>query len=667
MVSLVEAIAYRSIVASFKENPKEIERCVRQTVRLDREQEMQGGLASGCADNLAWLWAESLAAPEARFAAYELALTGPADPRTETSLKTGLKNEPRTKIRDTRSQDRWDRWADIANAAGHNLGRLLNGQFIGVARFLVELIYSPAQFKKVTERERKEWYLIDSYLRANPQAPGAEPLRARLAKLEARFRRDAAARCMEIAHHYADRGWWPEALFYVKAAERAGYTREKKFRKQVLDAVAQEETGRARSLMVADTERFLRPPLETTVYDALLLALARGDRYALYQAVGKAAVTLADTSFADEVQDAFTVYLEWVGDRRRALAAQAELAVRFPEEQTGRAALARLSNPQFNPRARFDAELARYRNEQWNYVLGSDRTPRQNIELLSEMVGPVAPQLTGIGIFFVTDVLLRSIFVSFGNPVSPEDVLTAGELLLADPRAGLTPDERSEISVQLGVLYQKLGRYEDAAAAYRKAQILSPVLDDQLAERAAEEQWRRIREVDDPQSRLLLTERLTMQYPRTKAAARAREELAQLQRESRVDFEIPYDWIAENPLHWASLGARLPPELTDRSRLNGEMSPRGLVFWRDFPSSATYVLTDGRRGYINVTPRRRAILRAAAEAWADEKAALEEGEIHLATRRLPFEIRGSAGMEGLIVFPTLRRAPLTDEERRLYR
>jgi hypothetical protein len=36
-------------------------------------------------------------------------------------------------------------------------------------------------------------------------------------------------------------------------------------------------------------------------------------------------------------------------------------------------------------------------------------------------------------------------------------------------------------------------------------------------------------------------------------------------------------------------------------------------------------------------------------------------------RRRPFEVRGSLGSQGLIVFPTLRHTPMTDEEKQLFR
>jgi tetratricopeptide (TPR) repeat protein len=663
----VETIVYHALTASFLENPRLIQRNLDALTSYDLTLESRGYAACGLTDNLAWLWAESLATPETRTAGYRKVLERPTDLLVNTNVRAALSQTPTARIRDAHRQDVWDRWADLINAAGHNLGRLVNGQMIGSAKFLVELVYSPTQFTKVTERERKEWWLIDTCLRFDPKGPETEHLRERMAELETKFRKDAIRKCMDVARFYADRGWWDEAYFYVRAAEEAGYRGKSKFRRQVRAMVANQKRWTEQSLAVADTERFVRTPDQVGAYGDLLKTLTLGNRDQLRQSAGAAGRALTGTPLADETQDAWSIVFEWAGDRRTALNVQRDLALRYPEEQAGRAALARLDDPQYNPRARYDQEKSQFRGRQSHYVFTGERTTRQNIELISQLATPSAPQLGMAGAFFVTDVLLRSILVSFGNPVSSEDVLAAGEQLLADPRNGLTPDEEADVRVSLGVLYQKLRRYEDAAAAYRAARILSPELDKNLAERAADEQFRRILEMENVNRQVLLLERLISTYPKTDAAGRARDQLARLRTETKVDFEIPHDWLAEDPIHWMKLGVRIPYELMDGVRGNGEVDDRGLVFWRDVPSSATYVCVDGKKGYVNLTPRRRAILQAAAAAWVDEKAALEEGEITLATRRVPFEVRGSLGAEGLIVFPTIHHAPLTDQDKQLFR
>jgi len=663
----VEAVVSQAVTGSFLDNPRLVQRARDTLTSYDLFLESQGREPTGLADNLAWLWAESLATPENRAAGYHTVLERATDPLVSTNVRAGLSQTFSAQIQAARKQDRWNRWADLANAAGHSLGRMVNGQFIGGAKFIVELIFAPSQFSKVTERERKEWWLNDTALRLDPKRPDAERLRNRMAELEARFRKDAIAKCMEMARFYADRGWWEEAHFYVRAAEEAGYRGKSAFRRKVRDSVNNKRLGIERSNSVADTERFIRTPEQRRAYDALLEAFASANRDQLRRSAAAAGRALNGTPLADETEDAWSVMFEWAGDRRSALSIQRDLALRYPDSQAGRWALARLDDPQYNPRARFDQEKARFRGRQTHYVLTGERTTRQNVELLSQVATPSAPQLGASAAFFVTDVLLRSVLMSFGNPVSPEDILAAGEQMLADPRNGLSPEEQADVRVELGVLYQKLRRYEDAAAAYRKARILSPELDQQLAERAADEQLRRILETEDVNRQVLLLERLIATYPKTDVATRAREQLARLRKESKVDFEIPHDWLAEDPVHWMKLGVRIPYELMDGARGNGEVDDRGLVFWRDVPTSATYVLLDGRKGYVNLTPNRRAILQAAAAAWVDEKSALEEGKITLSTRRLPFEVRGSAGSQGLIVFPTLRHAPLTDEDKQMFR
>ncbi|KPL08861.1 hypothetical protein AMJ85_07645, partial [candidate division BRC1 bacterium SM23_51] len=547
-------------------------------------------------------------------------------------------------------------------------GRMANGQLAAGAKFLLELFFSRRQFTKVTERERKQWWLIDTHLRRDREAPETERLLRRLDKLESKFRKDAARKCIQVAHHYADRGWWHEAYFYVRAAEQVGYRRERRFRRKVAQAVANEKRWTERSLAVADTERFLATTDQVRAYGALLEALTLGDFERVRQTMTTATRALAGTPMADETEDTWSILFEWAGDRRRAMEVQRDLALRYPETQTGRAALARLDDPQYNRRARFDQALAEFRRRQRRYVFFGERTPTQQLEMISRLATPSVPQLGAASAFFVTDILARSIIVSLGNPVSPEDLLATGEQLLAERRGLLTPEEEADVRVTLGVLYQKLRRYDEAVAAYREARILSPALDSRLAERAADERFRRILQVQDANRQVLLLEGLVSTYAETGAAARARDHLERLRTESKVDFEIPYDWLAADPVHWIRLGVRVPYEVVDGLRSNGEMNERGLVFWLDPPSSATYVCVDERTaGYVNLTPRRRAILRAAAEMWADEQIALEAGEAALAGRKLPFEIRGSLGAEGLIVFPTLQHIPLSGEDKRLFR
>jgi len=663
----VEAIVHRALVASFLENPRLIQRSVDALTSYDLVLQSQGQAPSGLTDNLAWLWAESLATPKGRVAGYREVLRRPTDPLVETHLRAGVNETFPARLRSTHRQDIWNRWADLLTAAGHNLSRLANGQLGGSARFVVELLFSPTQFTKVTAHERKEWWLIDTHLRLNPQDAEAERLHERMARLEARFRKDAIRKCMEIARFYADRGWWHEAYFYVRAAQEAGYRGKTAFRRRVREMVDNEKEWTRRSLAVADTERFLRTPEQQGAYDDLLEVLTLGDRERLRQSILQSSRILSGTPLADDVEDALSVLVEWTGDRRRALESQRNLALRHPEAPAGLAARARLDDPQYNPRVRFDQERSHYRGRRIRYVLTGERTARQNIELFSEMVLPSVSQLGAVGTFFVTDVLVRAIVASVANPVSSEDVLAAGEQLLANPSNGLTAEEQAEVRVALGALYRKLRRYEDAAAAYRKARVLTPRLDKRLAERAADEQLRRILEMDDLNRQVLLLERLVATYPKTDAAARATNQLARLRAESKVDFKIPHDWLAEDPVYWLRLGVGIPYELMDGARGNGELNDHGLVFWTQTPTSATYVCLDGTKGHVNLTPQRRAILRAAAEMWVDEKAALEEGQIARAAQKRPFQIQGSLGAQGLIVFPTLRQAPLSEDDKALFR
>jgi tetratricopeptide (TPR) repeat protein len=663
----VDSIVYRAMVASFLENPRQVQRAMDSLTSYDRVMEAQGRDPSGCADNLSWLWAESLATPQARLAGYSKVLESQPDPLVKASIRTAQAQTCEARIRATHHQDTWNRWADLMTALGYNIGRLLNGQMVGSARFLVELVWSPTQFTKVTERERKMWWLMDTALRLDPKGPQAEQLRARMDKMEARFRKDAIRRCMEVAHFYADKAWWDEAYYYVSAAEKAGYRGQKKFRLKVRRAVADRRRWTERSLSVADTERMLRTPEQVQAYAAVLAALTSGNREQLRKATTAAGAALSGTPLADETQDAWSVVFEWAGDRRSGLDYQRDLALRYPESQTGQAALARLDDPHYNPRSRYDTELSRFHRRQARYILTGDRTAKQNVELISDLAAPSVPQLGAAGAFFVTDIFLRSIIGSFGNPVSPEDVLEAGEQMLADPRNGLTPAEQADAQVAVGVLYQKLRRYEEAAAAYRKARILSPELDKQLAEKAADEELRRVLQIEGVNNQVLLLERLIKTYPKTEVAVRARDQLNRLRTESKVDFEIPYDWLAEDPAYWMKAGIGVPYDLMDGSKGNGELGQRGLVFWRDGASSATYVRLDGKKGYVNLTPKRRETLHAAAETWVDQKSTLEEAEIALAKRRLPFEIRGSAGTQGLIVFPTLRQAPMPEDEKQMFR
>ncbi|KPL11338.1 hypothetical protein AMJ85_03790, partial [candidate division BRC1 bacterium SM23_51] len=72
----VEAVAYHAIAASFLENPRLVERYADMLTSHDLVLQAEGGMPSGCADNLAWLWAESLAAPAARVAGYRTILAG---------------------------------------------------------------------------------------------------------------------------------------------------------------------------------------------------------------------------------------------------------------------------------------------------------------------------------------------------------------------------------------------------------------------------------------------------------------------------------------------------------------------------------------------------------------------------------------------------------------
>lgn len=663
----VDSLVYRSILASFLEQPRELQRYADLLTSYDLSLQARGATPTGCSDNARWLWAESLPTEELREAGYVRALAGPTDEVVSIGLEAALAGQIDEQIESTHRQDRWNRWADIFNSSMRNLGRLANGQLRGGVKFITDLIFSGRQFTKATDRDRKEYWLIGRILEENPDSQDAARLRKRKAALEERLRRDEIRRSMQAAKLYAHQGWWEEAYANVLVAENAGYTGKKKFRDEVRKAVADRRRWIEESLAVADTERYIQTREQALAYRALLAALVGGDREQLGDAGARAGKALSGTPLADEAEDAMSVLFEWSGDRRQALNVQRDLALRYPDTQTGMAARARLDDPQYNPRAQYDREMAEYKAEKRDFVLFGQRDLKQNVDLLSEFAAPSVPDLGVAGAFLVTDVAVRSVTSSFGGPVTPADVIAAGERLLADPGNLLTPEEESEIRVELGVLYEKIRRFDEAKRVYRDARVLSPELDTQLAERAADDQYRRIMELEDPERQVLLFERLISNYPDTKAARRAGENLDRFRKESKIEFVIPRHWLEEDPVHWTRLGARVPYELIDGSDYNRELNENGLVFWRDAPGSATFVCSNGRtKGYINLTPTTRAALRAAAETWADEKISLDAGELAIASRRLPFAMHGSLGRSGLLVYPSLVHAPLSEADRRRF-
>ena len=663
----LDTIVRESIVASYLENPRPIEQRVQALRAFDRRRQAAGAPGTGCTDNLAWLWAESLPTPEARAAGHGRIRGGVTDPGVATDLQAAQAGQLAAQVAATRKQDRWGRWGAVVTAIGENLSRLSNGQLYAVPKLFGALVFAPAEFRKVTERERKEWWLMDTYLRQRPAGAHAAAYGRRKLEIEQRLREDAMRRCMEMARFYAGRAMWQEAQFYTRAAEEAGYRGDAAFRRRVRDRVGDTRRWQERALTVADTERFLQAQ-QAEAYAKVLGALARGDASALRREGLAAAPVLAGTPLADDLEDAMTLLFEWTGDRRQALEAHRVLALRHPQTQSGRAARARLDDPHYNPRARFDGELDEFHRLQRRYVFLGQRNPRRNVEFLTQLAITAVPVMTYTAGFFVTDILVRSIVVSFSNPIAPAEVIGAGKDLLDNPHNLLTPDEERDIRLTLGNLYQKMRRYDEAADTFRQARALSPALRQRLASRSADEQYRRILELPDANRQILLLERFVETSSGTAVAEKARVQLERLRTQSRVEFEIRYDWLREDPAHWRALGARVPPVLLDGGKTNGELNEHGVVFWRDVPSSATFLCTDERRkGYLNVTPRERAALRAAAQMWVDERMAREQAERALASRRVPFEVRGSAGSEGLLVYPTLRQAPLSEDDKRRFR
>ena len=661
-------VVHEAVVASYLEEPREIERHVDTLTSYDLQLRSHGVPPSGCADDMAWLWAVSLPTPELRAQGYEHVAARPLDESVSIAIRAALGQQLTEQIEATRKQDRWNRWADVFNSATRNLGRLASGQIRGGVKFVVDLAFAGREFKRATDRTRKEWWLIEQYLRRFPDGPEAHPLRARQAALEATLDEYEIERLMQAAEFYADREWWDVALDYIRMAEKEGYSDRDRFRSQVKTAVGREMRRRERSLAVADTERFLQHDEQKKAYADLLAALGAGDWRDLRREGARAGKALVGTPLEDEAEDAMSVLFEWTGDRRQALAVQQDLALRFPETQTGLAARARLEDPEYNPRAGYELAVDEFRARQWRYVLTGDRTTRQNVDLATEFATPSVIELGWVGAFFVTDVAIRSVLVSFNRAVPPDELLEAGEELLADPRNLLTPEEESAIRVEMGILYEKLRRYDEATEVYREARILSPELDTRLTERAADELYRRILQREEPAHQVLLLERLIATHSDTDAAERARLQLERVRTESKIDFVIPHDWLEQDPQHWIRLGAAIPPALIDGSRLNGELNENGLVFWREATGAATYVSQDGRTtGSVPLTPETHADLRAAAEQWVDVNYAMDAGERSVFSQRLPFQLHGSVGGAGLLVYPTLKRAPLSDtEERRFY-
>jgi tetratricopeptide (TPR) repeat protein len=620
---------------------------------------------TGLSDNVLDLSMSTIADPDEFVRAQRSLLGETPDADLRGRIEHRLGDESRSADALLRA-DRYNRFAFIFNTFVRPLSLLAVGYFPAMIDAGMATALNAGKLTELSVEERKALVLYRRFLDKYPDSDKAELLRRRVTRLDRKRLESARSRELALAQEELAKGnyWQSQQHFKNALAYAPGDDAAAKGLARARELEAELNALKRRTLEPADKAGAFAPGDDERAYARVLYAAADGVPETLILEAEGFLARHPQSPYAPSARYAIAVAHDMKGAHDTAISLMRELAERDTNTHVGRRAAAFLADEGYNPRRAFERSRTQHAKDTARYIALGDGFVKSNLILgTSRFITQGLQALGSMGTFNVLALGIRGASSVLRTPVSEGEIIDRGVAFLR--RYPDSPDA-PDVHLKLGRAYARRQNLAKAVYHYEKSGKVSEGRLAKLREKAAAQYLEFAEATDSAEEKIRCYETVLDDYPGTAAAPKALERLAVLEKSREPIFSLDKQTLSEDPIVFSLTALHLGPHLLDGDPDNGELSPKGIVSTQR--GTITLVHLDGkgeREETVDLDYATYRRLMAFAEE-AEYRSGLR-GNGGYAGGRIPIELRGTIGDDGVYAYPRLKIREYKEKDLYLYR
>jgi tetratricopeptide (TPR) repeat protein len=664
--SEVEQHVARAIAFSYLRNAEDLEKEYLYFKGIDGFLEERGQKTTGLSDNLLDLTLSSIEDRDAYLEAQHNLLGHSADADLRDRVTFRLTDEVAS-ADSLILTDRYNRFAFIFNTFVRPLSLLALGYFPAMIDAGVATLLNAGKLTDLSVEEKKALVLYKQFLDRYPDSDKAEILRRRVTKLDRKRIEKSYETELLLAHErMADGEFWQAQQHFKNAlAYRPDDPAATEGLKQARSLELDRSALRRKSLEPVTIRQETADNDEERAYRNILYATAIGSPENMIYGAECFLDRYPQSTYAPYAQYCIAVAHDMKGAHGAAREMMREIAKKYRGSHAARHAEAYLEDPDYNPwRAFQNARMERGKRTTKFVILGDEFVKSNVIVSTGRLITQGLQAVQTIGTFNVVALLIRGVNTMLKNPVSDQEVIDAG---LSYLRRSPDGPESSDVHYLLAGAYTKRQNLSKALYHYAASGRVSEKGLAKLRENAAKQYLDFAEATDSREEKIRCYETILDEYPKTKAAVKALEGIAVLERTGKPLFELDKKTLGENPVVFKLTALTITPQLLDGDPDNGELADRGLYSTQRGKITIVYA---GREGENERTvdidyPTYKGLMAFAEEVAYRKRVSDRDGKQVAA--KFPMELRGTVGNAGVYVYPRLKVREYQEKDLYLYK
>jgi TolA-binding protein len=563
--------------------------------------------------------------------------------------------------------DIYNRFTFIFNTFVRPLSLLALGYFPAVIDAGVATLLNVDRLTDLSVEEKKALVLYNQFMEKYPDSDKAEVLRRRITMLDRKriskyYKREMTRAQTDVrnGNFWQAQQCYKNALAYrpdsSKASEGLERARELEFRRNRL---------KKKSLEPAAKDRVYSDTAENRDYQDILYAAASSSPEMMIYEAEDFLSKYPESALSPYALYTIASALDMKGAHEKAKDIMREIAQKDRGLHIGNRSAAYLNDKEYNLYRAFQDSCRKRGVQTTQYVFLGQEFAKSNIILgTSRIITQGLSALQSLGTFNIVAIAIRGASTLLGSPVSYEEVIDAGlRYLRRYPDSAAAP----EVHLVIGRAYAKRKNLSKAVYHYTASGRVSEEKLDTLREKAAKQYLDFAAATESKEEKIHCYEMILEEFPRTRSAVKALEQLALLERRRKPLFQIDKKSIGESPILFELTELNLSPHLLDGNPENGEVASRGLYSTERGTITIVYQDSGGEREetvQIDYPLFKRLV------AFADEihyRKELAQKEKKNLAGRFPLALRGTVGGDGVYVYPRLKVKPYRGEDLYLYK
>lgn len=632
---------------------------------MDDFLESRGAPTTGLSDNVLDLSVSTIGDPDEFIRAQRGLLGESPDPELRGRIEHRLDDEARSADA-LLLTDRYNRVAFVFNTFVRPLSLLAVGYFPAMIDAGMATLLNTSKLTELSVEEKKALVLYRRFLDKYPDSDKAEILRRRVTRLDRKRLAAALSRELALAQEELSKGsyWQSQQHFKNALAYAPGDAAATKGLARARELEAELHALRRRTLEPADKVGALRPGDDERVYARVLYAAAGGVPELMILEAEKFLARHPQSPYAPSARYTIAVAHDMKGAHDTAISLMRDLADHERATHIGRRAAAYLADEEYNPQQAFERSRARHTKDTAKYVALGDEFVKSNVILgTSRFITQGLQALGSLGTFNMLGLGIRGASSVLRAPVSEGEIIDRGVAFLR--RYPDSPDA-PDVHLTLARAYARRQNMAKAVHHYAESGKVSEKRLAKLREKAATQYLEFAEATDSAEEKIRCYETILDEYPGTTAAPKALERLTVIEKRQEPLFSLDKKTLGENPIVFSLTALHLGPHLLDGDPENGELAPKGLVSTQR--GKITLVLLDGegeREQTVDLDyPTYRRLMAFAEEAEYRNGLLGKGGYVG---GKVPIELRGTVGDDGVYVYPRLKIREYQEKDLYLYR